>query len=94
MTGLDPPWIYPSQSFSQLVSPENWHPQKMGKSEIPALEKKPHAFLSEAFKFNFRGVAASPLSVAEAKVDPHVKRSMPEGLDPKDGETARELAEK
>eukprot|EP00913_Durusdinium_trenchii_P022700 g21319.t1 len=30
----------------------------------------------------------------EAGVDPHVKRSMPEGEDPKEGETSRELAEK
>ena len=40
------------------------------------------------------GQLESVQMLLEAKVDPHVKRSMPEGLDPKDGETARELAEK
>ncbi|CAJ1339895.1 unnamed protein product [Effrenium voratum] len=30
----------------------------------------------------------------KAGVDPHVKRSMPEGQNPKDGETAREMADK
>lgn len=30
----------------------------------------------------------------QAGVDPHVKRSMPEGQNPKDGETAREMADK
>ena len=41
------------------------------------------------------GFAARPArAFRQAGVDPHVKRSMPEGEDPKEGETSRELAEK
>ena len=47
--GISPPWIYPSQRFFTAGFTWKLAPPKMGKSEIPALEKKHHSFLGEAF---------------------------------------------